>query len=178
MDEIIPDMGCGTEEKIYVPKNAAHTEFVLIFQIASVAPFQNQHGKQVLSGAHEFSNTEFAGGVGNLAVSHKGTVYPDIEAGIHPFKIQEAFGIRLFLRKFKPPAVGTAGVFFRYIRRIKGEWVAGVGVLVAVVAVILPAARHGNGGIAQCVFFAGFCNKAFRHVFRAAIIAETPVAAA
>lgn len=55
---------------------------------------------------------------------------------------------------------------------------SGVGVLMPVVAIVLPAAGHGDGGIPQRFFAAVFPGEAFRYVFGAAVVAETPLAAA
>lgn len=94
---------------------------------------------------------KLACGMGDLTVPDKLTVEPDIEAGGNTLKIQKcARGSGIFLVG-KVIEVSAAGVFFRNIRWISGERIADVGVLVVVVAVVLPYAGHRDavksGGI-------------------------------
>lgn len=80
---------------------------------------------------------ELACGMGDLTVPDKLTVKPDIEAGGNALEVQKCTrggGIFLVVE------VSAAGVLFGNIRRISGERIADVGVLVVVVAVVLPHA--------------------------------------
>ena len=83
--------------------------------------------------------------MGDLTVPDKLTVEPDIEAGGNTLKIQKcARGSGIFLVG-EVVEVSAAGVLFGNIRRISGERIADVGVLVVVVAVVLPYAGHRDG---------------------------------
>ena len=83
--------------------------------------------------------------MGDLAVPDKLTVEPDIEAGGNTLKIQKcARGSGIFLVG-EVAEVSAAGIFFGNIRRISGERIADVGVLVVVVAVVLPHTGHRDG---------------------------------
>ena len=75
-------------QKIYVPENPAHTEFILIFQIGSVAPLQNQNCQSIFSIYQNPCHVKFTGGMRNLTVACILPIYPHIKTGIHTLKIQ------------------------------------------------------------------------------------------
>lgn len=83
--------------------------------------------------------------MGHLTVPDKLTVEPDVEAGGNALKIQKcARGGGIFLIR-EVIEVSTAGILFGNIRRISGERIADVGVLVVVVTVVLPHAGDRDG---------------------------------
>ena len=85
---------------------------------------------------------ELTCGMGDLTVPDKLTVEPDVEAGGNTLKIQKCARGSGILLVGEVVEVSAAGVLFGNIRRISGERIADVGVLVVVVAVVLPYAGH------------------------------------
>ena len=78
--------------------------------------------------------------MGDLTVPDKLTVEPDVEAGGNALEVQKCTrGGGIFLVS-EVVEVSAAGVLFRNIRWISGERITDVGVLVVVVAVVLPHA--------------------------------------
>ena len=89
LDDIVLDPVRRPVQEIDVPENAGETEFILIFQITSVTPLQDQDSQQVVSFLNELCYIELRRVVGNLAVPNIGPVQPDIETRIHSLEIQE-----------------------------------------------------------------------------------------
>ena len=116
-------------QKVYIPKNTAHTEFVLIFQITAVAPFQNKNSKDICSLSKRRCNIKFTCGVRYLAVSDVMTVQPHIKTGINPFKIQVCPGSKNVFAIIESMHISTAGYVMWKIGRIKGKGVAYVRIL-------------------------------------------------
>ena len=139
MDKVIGNACLRTLEKIDITENAAHAEFVLVFHIASVTPFEHQNSDVVLAFTDDGSDIKFTGGMGNLAVTDIGSVDPHIEAAVYAFKDQIGAGCGRLDLIGKGSAVGTAGIQMRYVGRVAGKRIADVGVLVMVIAVVLPA---------------------------------------
>ena len=75
------------KHQLNIPENSGKTQLILILQIGSVTPFQNQNRHTVAACFGFAGDFKFAGAVGNLAVADEFAVDPDIEAGIHAFKI-------------------------------------------------------------------------------------------
>ena len=75
------------KHQLNIPENSGKTQLILILQISSVTPFQNQNRHTVAACFGFAGDFKFAGAVGNLAVTDEFAVDPDIEAGIHAFKI-------------------------------------------------------------------------------------------
>ena len=78
----------------------------------------------------------------NLAVADEASVHPHIETGIHSLKIQVYPGSLLIPVICKSTHIFAAGILVRHIRRIHGERISGISVLMAVIAIILPDSRH------------------------------------
>ena len=141
-DNIIPDPFHGPLQDIDIPEDAGKAEFVLILQIGSVAPFEDQDRQKVISFPQKTGHVKFRRMMGNLAVSHVSTVQPYIEAGIHPLKIQEGVGRVRVLTPCKVMQVGAAGILLGDVGRIKGKRITDVGILRTVISPQLPAERH------------------------------------
>ena len=75
------------KHQLNIPENSGKTQLILILQIGSVTPFQNQNRHTVAACFGFAGDFKFAGTVGNLAVTNKFAVDPDIEAGIYALKI-------------------------------------------------------------------------------------------
>ena len=127
-------------QQVDITENAVHAEHILIFHVTAIAPFQHEDRQMVGAVLQKLRYIELACGMGHLTVPDKLTVEPDIEAGGNTLKIQKcARGGGIFLVG-EVVEVSAAGVLFGNIRRISGERIADVGVLVVVVAVVLPHA--------------------------------------
>ena len=110
--------------------------------IAAVTPFQNQNGQMIGAVVEQTGYIELAGRVGNLTVPHIIAVEPDIKAGSNALKVQKRTGRNFILMIDKITDVRTTGIVFRNIRRVCRERITDICILVMVVAVILPDARH------------------------------------
>ena len=128
--------------KIHIPEDSTHSKFILIFQISSITPFQNQYRQRILPIFQNFRHIKFTCGMGNLTVTYILSIYPDIKAGIHPFKIQICSGRLLWYFIVKFPDIGSAWILLWNIRRIQWNRIPHVSILVAVIPVILPHPRH------------------------------------
>ena len=141
-DEIILNALFGTAEKIHITEDTVHAEHILIFHIAAVTPFQNQNGQMIGAVVEQTGYIELAARVGNLTVPHIIAVEPDIKAGSNALKVQKRTGRNFILMIDKITDVRTTGIVFRNIRRVCRERITDICILVMVVAVILPDARH------------------------------------
>ena len=80
--------------------------------------------------------------MGYLAVADVGSVEPYVEAGIYALEVEESCRCAFVSLVIEILYVGSAGIVLGYIRRIKGKWVAYVGVLVGIITCHLPGARY------------------------------------
>ena len=139
-DEIVLDALFRAVQQVDITENAVHAEHILIFHVTAIAPFQHEDRQMVGAVLQKLRYIELACGMGNLTVPDKLTVEPDIEAGGNALEVQKCTrGGGIFLVS-EVVEVSAAGVLFRNIRWISGERIADVGVLVVVVAVVLPHA--------------------------------------
>ena len=91
---------------------------------------------------NEVGDIELGGGVGHLAVANVRAIEPHIEAGVHPLEREiraGCLGVRCIV---KIPNVGAARVVLGNMRRIEGDRVAHIGVVVVVITQVLPGAGH------------------------------------
>ena len=144
----IPQKTVGPGDQGNVPENAAHSQLILVLQVSAVTPLEYQHGQSVIALPQQLGDLKFRGAVGNLAVPGKFPVDPEIQTGIHPFKVQKpsaAFSIgKAALLQVKMTDIEAAGIFLRHIGRVAGNGVIYIGVLVPAIAVVLPAGGHGD----------------------------------
>ena len=139
-DEIVLDALLRAVQQVDITENAVHAEHILIFHVTAIAPFQHEDRQMVGAVLQKLRYIELACGMGDLTVPDKLTVEPDIEAGGNALEVQKCTrGGGIFLVS-EVVEVSAAGVLFRNIRWISGERIADVGVLVVVVAVVLPHA--------------------------------------
>ena len=87
VDKIVHNAIFRPLEQVHITENTGSTELVLVFHVAAVAPLYDQNGQLVGALGDHFGDIEFTGGVGYLAVANILAVKPDIEAGIHTFKV-------------------------------------------------------------------------------------------
>ena len=169
--EIIPQMLFTAAQDVYIPEDARHAQLVLVFKIGAVTPFQHQHIDTVFALAQHVRHVKFGGGMGNLTVSRKRTVDPQVEAAVHALKAQSGLFLRLRLPD-EAAGIQSAGILKGHIRRIKGNGIHDIGVLMAVISMALPHRRNRDRG-----FTHGLLNNILRHIQQALIIAEAPLAA-
>ena len=170
---IVKNMVLRTVHQVYIAKNTAHAQLVLIFQITAVAPFHHQYGQPVASGMDKGTDIKRAGRVRNLAVSHQISINSDIKARIHALKVQLGHLVRGIQRKIGH--IRASGIVLRDVRRVEWERIADVGILMPVISEHLPAARHRDGIPAGGVKVGFF--ECIGHVPRVRIVGEAPSAA-
>ena len=112
--------------------------------------------------------------MGDLAVTQVLAVQPHIEAGVNTLKVQIGLGSIGVLTVVEVGQVGTAGVLIGDIGGIGGERIVDVGVLVTVVAVVLPDAGDGDGVPGRCV--EALLVEQILEVVDALAVLELPVA--
>ena len=167
---IVKQMLLRTREQIHVAENAAHAELILILKIRAIAPLEHQHLQFIHSVFDEIRHVKLRRAVGNLAVAHEPAVQPYIFAAVNPFKAQRLpLSVRLLIRK--AARIKTARILCRHIRRIKGDRIKHVGVLMAVIAMILPDRRYRN------LPFSRQRQKLLRKIQNAVIERKTPFTA-
>ena len=79
MDKVIIDALLRSFQKINISEYTAHSEFILIFKIASVTPFQYQNGKRIFPFFDHRRNIKFRQRMRHLAISDIFSVQPDIK---------------------------------------------------------------------------------------------------
>ena len=109
----------------------------------------------------------------HLAVAYIDTIDPYIEAGIYTLKIQVCFWCFGIFLIFKLVYVRSARILLWYIWRIKRNWVTDIGILMAVIAIVLPDSRNWNFIEALSVITC-FVNYFF-NILNALIKREFPV---
>ena len=139
-NEIVLDALFRAVQQVDITENAVHAEHILIFHVTAIAPFQHEDRQMVGAVLQKLRYIELACGMGDLTVPDKLTVEPDVEAGGNALKIQKCARGSGILLVGEVVEVSAAGILFGNIRRISGERIADVGVLVVVVAVVLPHA--------------------------------------
>ena len=144
-DGIVPEKMLRPLHKVDIPENAAGAEFVLILQIAAVAPFQDQHGQGVLSLPQLTCHFKLTQCMGDLAVADIITVQPQVKTGIYALKFQKSPGSLRSGVVFKMINVRSAGIIPGNIGWIYREGVADIGILRCVIAQCLPDARDRDG---------------------------------
>ena len=138
-------MAFGALQNVNIPKDTGCAELVLILQIATVAPLQDQHGQGVFTLFHLVRDVKFGGGVRHLVIAQVLAVQPCVQAGVSTFEIQIGSGGVLVGSVVEFGDIASAGVFVGYIRGICRERITNVRVLVLIVTVVLPDAGHRNG---------------------------------
>ena len=142
--EVIADAVFGALQDVHIAEDTGGAELILVLQIAAIAPFQDHNGQGVLAFSDGFCDIKLRGGVRNFAVAQECTVQPHIEAGVNTFKVQVGFGCICIAFIHEVVQVGTARILIRNKRRISGERITNVGILMLVITVILPDTGNGN----------------------------------
>ena len=143
--EVVADAVLRAAQDVHIAEDAGGAELILVFQVAAVAPLQDHNCQSVLAFLDVLCDVELRGGVGNFAVAQVLAVQPHVEAGVDTFEVQVSLGCVRVHRILEVSQVCAAGVFVGHIGRICREGVADVGVLVLVVAVVLPDAGNRDG---------------------------------
>ena len=161
------------KHQLNIPENSGKTQLILILQIGSVTPFQNQNRHTVATCFGFAGDFKFAGTVGNLAVTDKFAVDPDIEAGIYALKIQELTFAGFFFCQSKILYISAAGIFTGCIRRVIRDGIADIGVLLLSKALHLPAGGHFH--VDKALFFEILFPEMLRYFFHTGIPGKFPV---
>ena len=172
--EVIPDAVLGAAQDVYIAEDTGGTELILVFQVAAVTPLQDHNSQGVLTFFDAFSDVELGGGVGNLAVAQVLAIQPYIEAGVHTFEVQVCLRCICILGINEIAQVCAAGILVGYIGRVCREGITDVGVLVLIIAMVLPDAGHGDGipaGSVEALF-----KEQFFKIVDALAVLELPVA--
>ena len=143
--EVVADAVLRAAQDVHIAEDTGGAELILVFQVAAVAPLQDHNCQGVLAFLDVLGDVELRGGVGNFAVAQVLAVQPDVEAGVDTFEVQVSLGCVRVHGILEVSQVCTAGVFVGNIRRVCREGVTDVGVLVLVVAVVLPDAGNRDG---------------------------------
>ena len=170
--KIVADAFFRAGQQINVTEDTAHPEFVLVLEIAAVAPFDDKYGERIFSVAYHSGDIKFTRGVGDLTVADKAAVQPYIKAGIDALEIQVRTRRSRIFFIIEGMYISPARIDHRDIRRIHRKWVAVVCILVQVVAVVLPYPWHRN--ILKAVRIIAFPVKFILQVVNIFIISESP----
>ena len=140
MNPIVRDPFHRSRNHINIPKNAGHTDFILIFEIGTVAPFQNGADNAVSTFFEEGRHAEFGNTMRHLSITRKFPIYVEIETAVHSFKSQDSFqSIRRISIAF---LIYADRILIRHIRRIVSDRIGNVCVLSLVITMKLPIRRY------------------------------------
>ena len=147
-DVEILDVDLITQEQVNLSDDTRRADFVLILQIASVAPFEHKHLDLVFARAEVFRHVDLACHMADLAIRGELPVDVKVEAGVHAFEMQAEV---VFFKRFPIDVDGThikpARVFGGDVRRVDRERVQNIGILGFIIGLIefeLPAHRNGE----------------------------------
>ena len=144
----VHDVCLVTVQKVYFTEDTGHSPHILVFQIRTVAPLEDEYADVVCTGIQELGNRKFAGHMRNLAVADEIAVDVQIEAGIHTFKVEIDFLFfqhRCFYRK--GTLIQRTGIFIGDVRCILGIRIVDVGIvgnIIACTQLSLPVHRNGH----------------------------------
>ena len=125
-------------QQIYIAENSVHTEEILVFKIASEAPFVNDDAERRLSGCAS-GQFKLRLQMTALSESDEFTVKINERArrnALHD-KIRSAVGV-----KFDFSLIDAAGVNIGDIWRVVGEGIIDVSIVRRAYSYCLPAGRH------------------------------------
>ena len=165
----------GTKQQIDVAENTGHAELVLILEIGRRAPFEHENSQRIFPFMDQLCHIKLACGMGDLTIARARAVHPDIEEAVHALKIEIYPARKLLPRQGKYRTVCAAGIFRRHMRRIEGDGITDIHVLMAVQSLHLPAGRHRHRRIAAVVE-AGL-REILRHSGNARVQLHAPDAA-
>ena len=152
----IDDVYRVAEKQINLSEDAGKTEFVLILDIGSVAPFEHKHLDGVGTLVQVLVDKKFACHVTDLAVPDKTVVDEKIEAGVHTLKVQINGLFQHFFRHREVADIKPAGIVVRHVGRIQRKGHIHIGVVGCVIAAAeqgLPGTRNVDlihAGAGEC----------------------------
>ena len=73
---MVANGGFGDVVNIYVAEDTAHTEHILTFEVATIAPAENLHGEAVAAICEVLANIELSHVVASLRVANILAVHP------------------------------------------------------------------------------------------------------
>ena len=92
VDKIVENALSRPAHQVDIPEDSRHAEFVLVLEIASIAPFQDKYGENIFPFLQGISDFKLGKSMGDLAVADIVSVQPDVKTGINTFKLQESPG--------------------------------------------------------------------------------------
>ena len=165
-------------EQIDLADETRGTNFVLVLEVGTVAPFEHEDLHAVLACYEKIIDGNLGGHVRHLAICRKFAVDVKIEAGINSLKHHINFlACQNVTVNLEGALVKTARVIDGHVRRIYGNGIIDVdivGCIISAVERILPA--HGNGQAVTLTEFP-FGIQEIGHLMERIKIAEAPLAA-
>jgi hypothetical protein len=143
----VGNMNLVTEKQEYLAENTRITEFILIFKIRAITPFEDNHLDSINTLVKKRGHVDLTGHVADLAVSGKLIVNIKIEAGVYTLKIDVDLLIQHILVDEHLTAVKTAGIVCRNVRRVNREGITNVqvvGSIITLAKIALPTAGNHN----------------------------------
>ena len=142
MDKEIAHVILRAFQQIDIPEDAVITVRILILKVCAAGPGEDDGCQAVLSGAAKVRHVKFRLQVRALGKPRKDTVYIEHHAAGNTFKDDEGAQAVRSCRKAAP--VYAHRVEGRDCRRIKGDRVIDIEILLLPPAVALPAGGHGD----------------------------------
>ncbi|SCQ81911.1 Hypothetical protein PFR_JS23_2068 [Propionibacterium freudenreichii] len=171
--EVVEQVTGRAVDEVNVAEDAAGAELVLVLEVGAVTPLEHQH-RHVVGALHErLGDIELARGVADLAVTDVVPVHPHVEAGVDALEDQRRVGRRRVGVVIEGGPVGAAGVVHGDVGRVQRDRVAHVGVLVSVVALMLPSTR--NGDWSETLDRAPGVHEGLVQVVDRVVVAEVPL---
>ena len=152
LHEDVADVNGFAEQEVNFTEDTGHTPHILVFEVGTVGPLENEDLDGILSVGKNIGHVDFGGEVGDLAVCNELIVDPYIERGVNAFEIEVRLLALHGSRNGEVADVEGAGIFVGNERRVNGNGVVDVGVIRNVVAASeshLPV--HGNGHSVEAV---------------------------
>ena len=151
-EEQVPHLNQAQGGEIDVAEDAAQTPLVLVFEIRAIGIAINFHRQQIVALFEKRREIELGGGAAVLAEADTAAVAPDIKRGLHPLEMHPHLPVPPGCGNLKRLAIGTDRVAVvrdaRWVHLAPRAFVIGphaVDVNGIVVALQLPAGRHGDG---------------------------------
>ena len=152
MNKEIGNVSVISAKEIYVTENTAEAKEILILKIRAVAPLSDADDYLVIALGNEIGNVELGLKVRTLGHSHVLSVYLDLKIRAYTLKYEICFSAA---RYAEASAVDSHGIFGNDLGWTEGIGIVYVSILTVVIAVYLPAGRHGyfvvKGGLVDLV---------------------------
>ena len=142
LNEIIKDTLFRSLDQIYISKDSTHTEFVLVFHVTSITPFENKYCNTVKSIFQIVRYIKFTSRMRYLTVSNILPIQPYIKTRVYSFEVEICSWCQLISRIFEIIYICSTRIIMWYIWRIKRKRITDIRVLMRIIACALPYTRH------------------------------------